>query len=864
MIKVNINGAHRNIGLCGVYLRSPLTYDTLTKFLSNVNTVMESIDDVIIVGDFNMSSISWSRAGDKLVPANFQFKMGFALLDFMNLNCLEQFNDEPNVDGKILDLVLANLQNVVVSRPMNPLSKLDGYHPPLLITLNTATITFLPQRQRTDFNFYLADFPAITEKLKGIDWLNKLSPCKGSVDEMVAVLYSCLDEVISVHVPKRRPSRNNNYPPWFSNDLVRLLAEKNKLRKRYSKFKNPRDKIEYQICRSRCDRLYRKCYSQYICKTERSITTNPKAFWKYIKERRKNTSSLPSRMNLDNTSASTGSEICNIFANHFSSTFSSDLEVSPNVSIPQNFISDAILNNIKKNEATVLKALKQLDPGKGSGPDGLPPLFLKRCAEALTYPLTFIFNTSLKSGVFPSRWKEARIVPVHKKGELENVRNYRPISILSSFSKLFESLVCPVISNHTRSMISIKQHGFQRGKSVTTNLVAFVADIAENLEKRIQTDAIYTDFSSAFDMVSHAILLRKLGSYGICGTLHSWFSSYLKDRRLQVVAGGYESDPYISTSGVPQGSHLGPVLFLLFINDITKYIKHCSCSVFADDMKIYRPVKSLEDVRLIQEDLNSIKQWCDQNYMSLNVSKCNHIKFTKNINKVESSYLIGSGHIKEVTEIRDLGVILDSKLSFSAHYDHIIAKSFKMLGFIKRSSKKFKNSNTKILLFNALVKSSLEYSSVIWNPMYNVHNTRLERVQKSFTRHLAYHEKGFSRRNDYNSRLEYFKMVSLENRRQLMDQIFLWKIINHQICSPEALARISLSVPRSNRRLPHTSTFYIPVLKANTTRNSPVYRMLMGYNRINARLHEKNKDIDVYHDSLGSYRNKVLDALHLG
>ncbi|CAH0405112.1 unnamed protein product [Chilo suppressalis] len=452
-------------------------------------------------------------------------------------------------------------------------------------------------------------------------------------------------------------------------------------------------------------------------------------------------------MYLDGCRYDTPSSICNAFAKHFSSVYVADADGSQKQDVYSDCSLNNILNNISISEVSIERALKELDPKKGAGPDGIPPTFLRSCASALSYPLYLIFSHSLSSGNFPTRWKEANVLPIPKTGVSNDVRNYRPISLLSGFSKLFEALVCQYFANTFKSVLASQQHGFRQKMSTVTNLSCFITDLSEELDRGRQVDAIYTDISKAFDKVNHIILLKKLHSVGVHGSLLNWCRSYLVRRCQKVVACGYESSPFYVPSGVPQGSHLGPIFFLIFINDLVNVVQHSECLLFADDLKVYKTIENFNESILLQQDLNRIAEWSSINKLPLNPDKCKHIKFTKKRNALNTSYSINSHLLEEVSSIRDLGVVLDHKLSFRHHYDHIIAKSLKLLGFIWRNCKRFKK-------IDAL-----------------------------------------------KDRLDYFKFTSLEDRRWVADQVLLYKIVNSVAECPKLLSNVKFKIPRPNTRM---------------------------------------------------------------
>jgi hypothetical protein len=658
-------------------------------------------------------------------------------------------------------------------------------------------------------------------------------------------------------VPMRRP-RSSRYPIWFTQKLIKLIKEKDKVRKKYLIFNNTRDNFEFQILRERCHKLYNICYKNYIRETEQGICKSAKQFWRYIKEKRIGRSDMPSIMSLNSLSADTGGDIADLFAAHFASIYSCGNSFAGNCLDAS--IGCHNLSGINFTKADVLKRLKGLDESKGPGPDNVPPFFVKHCAESLALPLTLIFNSSLTTGRFPDEWKLTRIIPIFKKGDQTDVRNYRPISILSCFSKIFESLVYPVLYTHLDCIISDFQHGFRAGRSADTNLASFVSSVSLEVDKGFQVDALYTDFSSAFDKVNHKILLSKLKSSGLGPPLIDWFESYLHRRPQTVVIKGYQSKVFYAISGVPQGSHLGPVLFLLFINDVTLYIQHSKISMFADDIKIYRTVNNMLDAKLLQVDLDGIVKWCKVNDMSLNVVKCFHISYTKKKCPVLANYSLDNKKLSKVHEIRDLGVLLDSKLNFASHVDLIIKKSAKLLGFLKRNTRCFKQSHTRLVVFNAFVRSRLEYASVAWNPVYSAQSQRIESLQRAFTRHLAFVSPGINHRQPYQQRLDFFKLKTLRDRRAMSDVLFLYKLINSGACCGHLLSMISLNVPRRLPRHPCFKTFHIPRSKTNLGLHQPVSRMCAAYNALYAKT-DKTVNIDIFNDGCQSFRGKLLKLI---
>lgn len=252
------------------------------------------------------------------------------------------------------------------------------------------------------------------------------------------------------------------------------------------------------------------------------------------------------------------------------------------------------LCNISLSTADVRNCLKSLDANKGSGPDEIAPVFIKRYAKPLTKPLQRILNKLLEEGLFPDMWKEALVVPIHKSGDKNKVKNYRPISILVIFGKLLEKFVAEPIIWHLKLHITDCQHGFMNSRSTVSNLVGCTSDLIKSLDNRISVDSIYTDFSKDFKI--NIIKLSTVDYYKSCPT---WLN-----RSLKVAITGHLSNSFPSLSGLPQGSHLGPILFNVFINDIPDCFTYSKVYVFADDFKLMRPLASPSEPELLQDDLD--------------------------------------------------------------------------------------------------------------------------------------------------------------------------------------------------------------------------------------------------------------------
>jgi hypothetical protein len=316
--------------------------------------------------------------------------------------------------------------------------------------------------------------------------------------------------------------------------------------------------------------------------------------------------------------------VADAFAKHFRSVHDNCCLID----LPRHSHSSEFSSLTPVSDADVCKALKRLKPSKSVGLDDIPGFTIKGCSAIFIPILRHIFNLSLIQQYFPAVWKEAAVVAVFKRGNYATMSNYRPISILNNLSKLFEFIIHDHVSHHAK--LNPNQHGFTRTKSTITNLVTFLDFLAPVVHGQGQADAIYFDFSNAFDLVPHNMLLHKLGFFRFSYAYVSWFRSYLTNRRFRVRVCGTLSQPFQVTSSVLQGSVLRCSLFNLFINDLCSSVHYCKLLIFADDVKIFPVINSPHDCLLLQSDIISKSDWCITNSMRLNTAKMGVVSYKKN------------------------------------------------------------------------------------------------------------------------------------------------------------------------------------------------------------------------------------------
>ncbi len=421
-----------------------------------------------------------------------------------------------------------------------------------------------------------------------------------------------------------------------------------------------------------------------------------------------------------------------LFNEYFESVYS---KLHSQVPVPENDVPP-VISIIHITEEEVFTALSLLNPQKASGIDGIGPKLLKSCALALHMTIHHLFTVSLESQCLPYEWKIHRIIPIFKSGDRNSASNYRPISLLCSISKVLESLVYNKVTATISNLITPHQFGFLQNHSCLQQILSFLSDVIEAFESRQSVDTVYLDFKKAFDSVHHNLLLHKLKTMGISGSLWNWFKCYLTNRMQLVSVNNQHSQLLPVSSGVPQGSILGPLLFLIYINDMPLCVK-CGIFLFADDTKCCHRIQSLSDVRSLQSDLDSLSEWSEKWMLPFNVSKCIVLHLRRSTSQPSvNTYSLNKVHIPDKPHHRDLGLMIHQNLNWSTHYNTILAKAYKILYMLKRTFSSANSIVTKKALYIALVRSQVTYCSPVWRPSLIKDILLLERLQRRSTKFI--------------------------------------------------------------------------------------------------------------------------------
>ena len=751
-----------------VCYRSPSS--DIQLFVNNLNvllsTVHKKFHKICMLGDFNCPSIQWdkdhyfSACCNECLFADLCTDFGF-----------KQVNHNPStLSGNILDLVLTNFESIDGVQ----IKDCDFSSDHFVLNFNiSCEITHVKAERRTVYNFKNADFNEIKTKLVNADLYSVVSN-SSSVNEAWTNWLQTVQNIIDECVPKI-VLNDTHKVPWFDGEIRNLRNKKKTAWRRGKKGNKASSWLKFRKLRNKLGHLLKKKYRQFINDLEPNIKSNPKRFWSFIKSKT-GSGSIPTKVTWNTQTGDTPYDQANLFNRYFHSVFTkSDDNLGKTFNSNFQNFSPPGFSNLEFSDDEVLKILLGLDTNKAIGPDKLSPYFLKSFAVEINSSLCYIFRMSFDSGIIPNDWLRANVIPIHKSSNKENVENYRPVSLLSIVSKICERIIHNKIYPYIFSQLSNKQHGFIKGRSTCSQMLNFVHEIGNSLDNSGQTDTIYLDFSKAFDTVSHSYLLQKLKLFGLSDGLLKWFHSYLSNRFQRVVVNGGTSDWLPVHSGVPQGSILGPLLFCIFIDDMPRVIRSSNLLLYADDTKCYKNINSIGDCFDLQADLDLLLEWSCKWNMKFNAKKCKVFTVTRQNNPVNFHYNLNGQVLERVTNIRDLGIILDSDLTWSTHVTSIVKKANQMSYLVKRSVGHSAPIPVKKQLYLSLVRSNVEYCSQVWGGISKQENVMLEKVQRTATKYIL----GYPSDKNYNARLGELDMIPLSYRREINDLVFFYKCHNH-------------------------------------------------------------------------------------
>ena len=635
--------------------------------------------------------------------------------------------------------------------------------PPVAGSDHTAQVIFLPMisrrlKQRTRASVMKTDYEAMRQILNSISWRELFSLCN-DVDDYVNVF---MDVIVSAkgrasYSCRRRPG-SINFPPA----ILSLIYKKRHL---WYKSQKSGDRTQYYDARNKCRQAIKKFSADY----EKSVINsgNFKSFYKYMNLKLGRSKNATESMGIGSHSASESAEI---FSAEFTRNFSAREPIDVD-KVMREAEDTGLRLNCSFDDVTT--ALKQC-ANSAAGQDGISFKLIKELSKQLLTPLCIIYQQSICQSKFPTQWKLANVNPIFKgKGNKEEPASYRPVSMCSCLGKVLEVIVKNQLQNHIDATypLSSVQHGFQKGLSTLTNLLSCEATIAKYMNGRSAFDVITFDFKRAFDKVPHSLLIESLSQRHMHKWTLNWISSFLSGRRQQVVFGGVRSRSTEVTSGVIQGSVLGPQFFSIFIDSLLCKISKLipETYAYADDIKFVNGVTD-EDYLISSAAIDIVSTWSAANKMPLSADKC--IVWHYGANNPNRIYKIDGQPLPGSADFKDLGILRSIPNMYSKHVAYVASSNRRLSGLISRC---LTNSDLEVKwrAFNIYVKPRLMYASSVWSPHYVYEKKAIENVQRRFSKRLP----GMASLS-YEQRLLELSITTLEHARVDADLLFLFRTIN--------------------------------------------------------------------------------------
>ena len=803
------------------------------------------------MGDFNFPTINWDEG---IAQGNAENNIAQLFVDKVR-DCfwsqqVDQFTRKRGQNRpSLLDLIIVNENNMIDNLLYNsPLGLSDH----CLLSFQYSCYIDYPTSKRKRYFMDKMDVTKLRKELN-INW-NQTLNTKGE-DTDTNTMWNNFEEKISEVQDSCIPHKmfDTNRKNWqlpVNQDVREIIRKKHRLWTRYIETRDQEKHQAYKKIRNKLRNITRKNKVQKERDIAADIKGNPKRFWKYVNSKTKTKTTIP---DLEVTSEentikiTTDAEKAEALANFFSKVLINE----PDDQFQELWENPVptIVNSFQITEEKIKKKLQNIKTNKSPGPDDIFPKILKEAAHEISYPLSIIFNSSLNSGTVPTPWKLGKISAIHKKGSKKKCENYRPISLTSVVCKIMESLVRDHIMDYMleNKYFTNRQYGFLPGRSTIIQLINILDIWTEALDQGKHIEVVYMDIQKAFDTVPHRRLLHKLQMYGIQGQIYTWIQDFLSNRQQYVCINEVPSEKTPVTSGVPQGSVLGPVLFVIYINDLPSKLKS-DAFMFADDTKIFHIYddKLIED---IQEDLDKLQNWSDQWLLKFHPDKCKqlHIKKTSLTTVLPTRHLYKSQgeqiqevELESITTEKDLGITFDNCLNFKHHINNIIKKASQMMGIIRRT---FENLSPEIFkpLYIALVRSGLEYGQTVWSPFLIGDIRRVEQVQRNATKKIN----GFKNLT-YKERLEKLGLPTLVYRRKRGDMIELYKIL-HDIYDEQVKPHLPLA--QDVRRGHQYKLFKKRTLRLDIRKYSFTNRVVDTWNSLPSYVVDAN--------SLNSFKNRL-------
>jgi len=541
-----------------------------------------------------------------------------------------------------------------------------------------------------------------------------------------------LTQLYDQHCPHKKyfiKNKNSQDKPWLTKGIIRACKRKQQLYRVYLKKRTKQNEERYKRYKNKLIQIIRFNRKMYYCNLLEHYKTDIQGTWRVLNgiiRNGKKKEEYPNHFIVNNTTISEKNEIANAFNNFFVNVgpkLANEIVQSNNA---KEFKEIHIKNNLNSlfiesvSEREIMNIVLSFKTKKTTDESDIDMVLVKDIIDCIVSPLTYICNQSFSTGIFPSKMKTAKVIPIFKNGDKQQFTNYRPISILSQFSKILEKLFVKRLDDFIakHNLLSEHQYGFRPNRSTSMAVTELVEQLSTSIENSEYAVGVFIDLSKAFDTIDHSLLLNKLEKYGVRGVAHTWLKSYLSDRNQYVHINGIRSLEAKITHGVPQGSVLGPKLFILYINDICEVLDKLQCILFADDTSLYASGKDLQLLlNSVETELESLRKWFEANKLSLNLKKTKYIVIGNKVANKLCRLKIGEVEIERVYVIKFLGINIDDRLNWKVHINILKNKISKVIAILCKI-KTSVNQKALYILYNSLIFPYLSYCVEIWGNTY--------------------------------------------------------------------------------------------------------------------------------------------------
>ena len=806
--------------LIGNIYRHPNETINWNEWFDNyLDKVLECEKEIYLMGDFNRDLTQ-----DNIKQSWLEYMESFGLSQFVNMPT--RMTDQ---SATLIDHIYSNTHANILTTAVPHLGLSD--HFPVFVNRKTNgscgvknthyTITY-----RSFKNF---DQNKFIDDLKSTPWdIIKVFDDVNDIAETWSTLFC---ETVDKHLPLRQHRvKHKQQPKWLTADIIDAFKTRDR-------FKSLNNQAQYKIWRNKVSKMIKSSKKHQYSEIINDNVNNPSGVWKLFKElgaSKRNSGTSIFSLKVNGKTIENPSEISSEFNKFFVSVASKLKEpiVPSNFDKLQAFCNEKLTENSNFSipsieHEKVEKYLKNIDVTKATGLDNIGPRLLKLAAPYISESLTFICNQSIRNSVFPEKWKEGKVTPLHKNGPKDDTNNYRPISVLPVVSKLLEkhvhdSLMMYLSSN---SLLHSTQSGFRPNHSCETSLLQMINRWLNAINSSQMIGMVMIDFRKAFDLVDHTLLLKKLKYYKISEATISWFSSYLLGRKQKVFVNNSSSESENIICGVPQGSILGPLLFLIFINDLPLYIDNVLTDLYADDTTFYFIDTSQACIeQQLQTALFKLSEWCKENGMLINTTKTKVMLITTPQKRVYlNNYVLQLKYNNEALSVvaceKILGVLIDNNLTWTNHIDAVAKKIVSNLWLLSRI-KSYLTTNQRVQFYKSYVQPHIDYCNAIWGGTSQRNLDRIYRLQKRACKIILDYQY-----DNITDSMEEFKILNIYERIYLKKAKFMFEIsnsltpdyinemfhlrpLNNTLQSLRSSAAINYVLPRPNKELFKQSLIY--------------------------------------------------------